>query len=200
MGSQPPTIDYYELFASLILRCTNLTLQRDQLDLELSKLRQLIVATYPLLPEDKQRLFQTEVEAMDEENGLGLMEAVKLVFSAHKGQWLTVSTVRDYLEGIGFDFRSYRANPLASIATTLKRLVPSVLETTNTGSGAVYRRKLTLGDSIAGWTDDASQPAMPLTPGEAKRRMEEHLHKIGIDQRPNSAYESGMRGTERPKK
>ncbi len=52
--------------------------------MELAKLRHLIIATFPLIPEDKQKMFQREIDGMDEESGLGLLEAIKLVFSMRK--------------------------------------------------------------------------------------------------------------------
>src|ERR1700741_5174732 len=108
METQKP-IDYYKMFGDLIMRCSDLDQQRDRLEVEIAKLRKLIIATFPLIPESKQKLYQSEIDAMDE--GLGLLEAIKLVFSMHKGEWLTVSKVRDYLEEMGFDFRHYRTNP-----------------------------------------------------------------------------------------
>lgn len=134
MDTQQP-IDYYKMFGALIQRCSHLTHQRDELEMELAKLRHLIIATFPLIPEDKQKMFQREIDGMDEESGLGLLEAIKLVFSMHKEEWLTVSKVREYLEEMGFGFSHYRANPLASIGTTLKRMVPTNLESMNSGSG-----------------------------------------------------------------
>jgi hypothetical protein len=146
MDTQTP-IDYYQLFCTLVDRWAELTQKRDQIDVEVSKVRQLIVATFSLLPQEKQRVFQAEIDAIDEP--AGLMDAIKLVFAGHKGEWLTVSNVRDYLLEMGFDFGHYRANPLASIGTTLKRMAATQLETTTSGSGSVYRRRKTLGDRVA---------------------------------------------------
>jgi hypothetical protein len=146
MDTQQP-IDYYKIFSTLIKRSADLTRQRDAIDAEITKVRQLIVVTFPLIPEEKQRLFRKEIDEM-EEQPTGLLDAIKLVFSAHKGEWLTVSQVRDYLLGMGFDFRHYRTNPLASIGTTLKRMVPTHLESMNSGSGTLYQRRKTIGDRM----------------------------------------------------
>jgi hypothetical protein len=151
MPIQTPT-DYFKMFSELVQRCNELTRQRDETDVEIAKIKQLIIATFPLIPEEKQKLFQTEIDAMDEQSA-GLLEAIKLVFSAHKGEWLTASKVHDYLLANRFDFRHYRANPLASITTTLKRMVPNLLDSMNSGSGILYKRRLTLGDRIAGYKD-----------------------------------------------
>src|SRR5215831_18974497 len=115
------------MFSDLVARHDDLTQQRSAIDLEIAKLKQLILATFPLLPEEKQNMFQAEIEMMEEDSG-GLQNAIKLVFRTHKGEWLTASQVRDYLTATGFDLTQYRANPLASITTTLRRMVGGKIE------------------------------------------------------------------------
>jgi hypothetical protein len=173
MDTQKP-IDYYEMFGSFLMRASDVAKKRDELETELAKLRQLLIATFPLLPEDKQKLFQAEIDAMDEESGLGLLDAIKLVFSAHKEEWLTVSRVRDYLEEIGFDFRRYRANPLASIGTTLKRMVPTHLESRDSPTGTLYHRRKTIGDRMA----EGYKPTVPPPPtGSDPIEEAQHIFK-----------------------
>jgi hypothetical protein len=148
MNEQKP-IDYDAMFADLLKRHNALIYQRNEIDIEISKLKQLILATAPLLPDHKQKMIQAEIEQMEEE-GAGLLEAIKLVFSSHKDEWLTASEVRDYLMGMGFDFRQYKTNPLASIATTLKRMVPTYLEAkTSAQTGANYKRRETAFERIS---------------------------------------------------
>jgi hypothetical protein len=105
---------------------------------------------FPLLPEGKQRkAYERVIEDIESESS-GLQDAVKLVFSAHSDEWLTASKVRDYLIEMGFDLRHYQANPLSSINTTLKRLVPNYLESGDmSGSGTVYRRRRGTGHKLA---------------------------------------------------
>ena len=147
MDSQK-SIDYYAMFSDLVKRHNELAQRRNDIDLEVAKLKQLILATFPLLPEEKQELFQSEIEQMEEQSA-GLLNAIKLVFSTHKGEWLTPSQVREYLSAMGFDLTQYRANPLASIATTLRRMVPGQLESKNSADGQVmYQRRLTLLDQL----------------------------------------------------
>jgi hypothetical protein len=51
---------------------------------------------------------------------------------------------------MGFNLTQYRANPLASIGTTLRRMVPSQLESKMLRDGqVVYQRRLTLIDQMA---------------------------------------------------
>ncbi len=59
-----------------------------------------------------------------------------------KGDWMTAVQVRDALFAAGFDFSSYTSNPLSSIHTTLKRMVPNELETETRAEGQVYRSKV----------------------------------------------------------
>ncbi len=63
--------------------------------------------------------------------------------------WLTPVEIRDALKRMGFPFENYKANPLASIHTTLKRMVPGELETKTLKDGQrVYRLK-----SAGEWTE-----------------------------------------------
>ena len=148
MDIQKP-IDYVQMFTELLRRRGELTKQRDAAEVELVKVEQLIGAIYRLLPEAKQKSYQ-ETMASIESDSIGLQDAIRLVFSGHKGEWLSGSDVRDYLIDMEFDFRHYQANPLAAIGTTLRRMVPSYLESSGTGTlgPTRYRRRTTLGERI----------------------------------------------------
>jgi hypothetical protein len=140
MALQMP-IDYWKMFTELMERRARLTRQRDEAEVELAKMKQLIVAVFALLSEDQQKANQQAIDDMEAESA-GLQDAIKLVFSTHAGEWLTASDVRDHLNDMGFDFRQYKANPLASIGTTLKRIADTgYVETTSGGSGTLYRRE-----------------------------------------------------------
>ncbi len=121
MDTQKP-IDYWTMFKDLMTRRGALVRQRDEADVELAKMKQLIVSVFALLPEDQHKANQQAIDDIEAESA-GLQDAIKLVFSTHAGVWMTVSDVRDHLNLMGFDFRQYKANLLASIGTTLKRLV-----------------------------------------------------------------------------
>jgi hypothetical protein len=136
-------IDYLQFFQELLSRRGELTQQRDQIEVEIVKVTQLIGVIYPLLPRQKQKSYEETMEAIKADSG-GLQEGIKLVFSLHKGEPLTPTNVRDHLQLMGFDFRHYEANPLSSITTTLKRMVPKYLETAETSSGTIYVRRDTL--------------------------------------------------------
>ncbi len=80
----------------------------------------------------------------------------------HKEEWLTVSKVREYLEEMGFGFSHYRANS-AGIHRhhTLKRMVPTNLESMNSGSGTLQAPKDKIGDRIA----EGYKSTLPAPPG-----------------------------------
>jgi hypothetical protein len=61
-----------------------------------------------------------------------------------KRDWMSPVQVREALLAAGFDFSNYTSNPLSSIHTTLKRLVPEELETETRPDGQVYRWKTVL--------------------------------------------------------
>jgi len=143
-----PTIDYKKLFTELITRLGELTRQRDAIEVEIAKLKPLIFSTFKLLPEEFQKIYWKEIAEMEDESA-GLQEAIKLVFSMNKGIWLTPFAVRDSLIAMGFEFKEYRANPLASIATTLKRMVPGHLQSRVGVNGPSYLRRLTFLDEAA---------------------------------------------------
>lgn len=136
------------MFRNLVSRLAALKSERDKIDTEIAKLTQLVIATFAMLPANRQETFQKEMDELQGENP-GLSEAIKRVFSAHKGEPLTTVQVRDYLAQSGFDFRQYTANPLASITTTLKRMAPGYLTVGALESGqATYTRPLTLLDKM----------------------------------------------------
>jgi hypothetical protein len=167
------TINYYDLFARYVARIADLTRSRDEIDREITKLRELMLATFPLLPTEKQRLFQKEIDEIEEQSG-SLIAAIKLVFSHHKGEWLTPPQVRDHLNEMGFDLTKYRANPLASIGTTLKRLpaADTRIETKVLDNGqTAYQRRITLLDQIGleykqGLNSPSVKAALALDPNK----------------------------------
>lgn len=144
------TINYYDLFSKYAARITDLTRRRDEIDREVTKLRELMLATFPLLPAEKQDVLQKEIDEIEAQSG-SLIAAIKLVFSQHKGEWMTPPQVRDYLNEMGFDLTKYRANPLASIGTTLKRLpdADTRIETKALENGQIaYQRRIGLLDQL----------------------------------------------------
>ena len=141
MDIQKP-IDYWVMFKDLMERRAAMIRQRDEAEVELAKMKQLIVSVFALLGEDQQKANQQAIEDMEAESH-GLQDAIKLVFSTNRGEWLSVSGVRDQLTETGFDIRRYKANPLASINTTLKRLTDTgyIESKASASSGTLYMRR-----------------------------------------------------------
>jgi hypothetical protein len=65
---------------------------------------------------------------------------IRRAFSAGQ-DWLTPTEIRDYLKNIGFNFERSKANPLASIHTTLRRMVPHEVESKTLEGQKIYRLK-----------------------------------------------------------
>jgi hypothetical protein len=79
--------------------------------------------------------------------GVAGREATSAAGSA-KDAWFTPVEIRDALKRMGFPFENYKANPLASIHTTLKRMVPAEMEVKTLKDGQkAYRLK-----SAGEWT------------------------------------------------
>jgi hypothetical protein len=78
-----------------------------------------------------------------------LTEAVRDTLYQSPKQWFTVAECRDRLQASGFDFSGYASNPLASISTTLARLVPKDAEKRQFDAVTVYRAKNTKSAMLA---------------------------------------------------
>jgi hypothetical protein len=117
--------DYLGMLESSIKKLDALHEQREQLDLEIGKLQQWIQATINLLPDEATQKFKARLAEMERESEIasgGLSDAIRSTLQFNYPEWLTVANVRDSLIARGFDFSSYKSNPLAAISTTLRRL------------------------------------------------------------------------------
>lgn len=135
------TIDYFQLLRSLVEERESWIQKRDDADRELSRLAELIRSTIKMLPEEQRSKCDCEIllERLDNRPP-GLTTAIRSAFTAGR-EWLTPTEVRDYLKNIGFNFESYKANPLASIHTTLRRMVPHEMECKLEDGRKLYRLK-----------------------------------------------------------
>jgi hypothetical protein len=119
--------------------------QRDAIDAEALKLEQLVIATANMLRDEPKTLVLRRlaiVNALTQLREGGLTDAIRVILQAARGEWLTVTTVRDRLESAGFDFSTYTTNPLASISTTLRRMKAEDVDTKTTNEGVTaYRWK-----------------------------------------------------------
>lgn len=159
-------LGYMQMLLDLMEERQKWTMKRDESIREISRLSELIRATMNMTPPEQLARYEGIFERI-EQRPAGLSTAVRACFaaSADPGKlaglarrragkalspetastaslWLTPVEIRDRLRSIGFPFENYKANPLASIHTTLKRMVPGEMEVNTLKSGEkVYRLK-----------------------------------------------------------
>jgi predicted nucleic acid-binding Zn-ribbon protein len=117
--------DYRTAFENALLKLAELSRQKQELEISISKMTQYMQATLEMLSnEDRDKyisMFKEVVQSLQHRQA-GLTQAIRDIFQAQKDTWITVSQVRDRLAASGFDFSEYTANPLASISTTMRRM------------------------------------------------------------------------------
>jgi hypothetical protein len=142
-------INYMQMLLDLMEERQKWLNQRDESIREISRLSELVRATMNMIPAEQIARYEPMFERL-ENRPAGLSMAIRACFTAGAAglagsagkEWLTPVEVRDALKRMGFPFENYKANPLASIHTTLKRMVPSELETKTLKDGQkVYRLK-----------------------------------------------------------
>jgi hypothetical protein len=107
-------MDFKPEFKKAVSILMDMLKEREELEVKIAKQRRTVTAL--------SELAQVPVDAP---LGLGgLTQACRTALRALSGKWVTVTDVQAQLETIGFDTAKYEA-VLASIATTLRRLVQS---------------------------------------------------------------------------
>lgn len=135
------TPDYWEMLHELARERDRWKEKRDEAERELARLVPLIRATVNMLPKEQRSRGELLVDKI-ENRPLGLTAAIRLSLTDAGKEWMTVAEVRDYLKEINFSFEGYKSNPLASINTILKRLVPDEAQVkTLPGGRKAYRIK-----------------------------------------------------------
>lgn len=132
-------IDYLQMLRQLVRERESWVRQRDDAMRELSRLSELIRSTIKMLPDEQRSRCDALLERIDNRPA-GLTTAIRLVFTAGH-QWLSPVEIREQLKSNGFNFEAYRANPLASIHATLKRMVPEEMECRRVEGKKIYRLK-----------------------------------------------------------
>lgn len=135
----PMSIDYAQMLKQLAEEQEAWIRKRDEAMRELSRLSELIRSTINMLTPEQKSKCDALLERIDRRPA-GLTTTIRLCFTAGK-EWLTPVEIRDMLRSLGFNFESYKANPLASIHTTLKRMVPHEVECKAVSGQKVYRLK-----------------------------------------------------------
>jgi hypothetical protein len=166
--TQIMAIGYMQMLLDLMDERQKWVGKRDESVREISRLSELIRATMNMVPPEQLARYEDIFERI-EQRPIGLSVAIRACFAvaaapgklvelarrmAQTGApqsanaaspeklWLTPVEIRDRLKSIGFPFENYKANPLASIHTTLKRMVPGEMEVkTLKGEQKLYRLK-----------------------------------------------------------
>jgi hypothetical protein len=149
-------IDYLQMLLDLMEERQKWLNQRDEAIREITRLSELIRATRNMVPPEQLARYEPTFERI-EQRPVGLSLAIRACFTAgaaglagYAGQeapvkikeWFTPIEIRDALKRMGFPFDNYKANPLASIHTTLKRMVPAEVDVKTQADGQkVYRLK-----------------------------------------------------------
>jgi hypothetical protein len=137
--------DYKTILDDAFTKLGLAVMQRNNIEIEIVKLKQFIHATMNMLSLEDRVKFRKRAEELlrqEETNSSSLVAAIRqLLQGMPVNKWLTVSEVRDRLIGNGFDFRGYTSEPLASVSTTLKRIKPEEVETKLIEGVTAYRWK-----------------------------------------------------------
>jgi hypothetical protein len=161
-------LDYMQMLLDLMEERQKWASKRDEAIREVSRLSELIRVTMNMIPPEQLARYEEIFERI-EQRPLGLSVAIRACFAAAAAPtklvevakriaqggkpesadavspeklWLTPVEIRDRLKNMGFPFENYKANPLASIHTTLKRMVPGEMDVkTLKGRQKVYRLK-----------------------------------------------------------
>jgi hypothetical protein len=155
-------IDYVHLLRELMKERETWARKRDDADREFSRLSELIRSTVKMLsPDQRSQCVGDLLEHFDHVYSPGLTNLVRGAFGSGK-EWLSPTQIRDYLNSIGFNFEKYKANPMASIHTTLRRMVPNEVECKTLDGRKLYRLKTvehwgaSMLEEVRGWLDQNS--------------------------------------------
>jgi hypothetical protein len=139
---------YEEIIGGSLQRFRDLYRQREEIDIELVKLRQFLYATLNMVPDEAQEKWRREIDAAVEKataSAASLADSIRKILADKPMYIFTVYGIRQALMEAGFDFSSYKSNPLSSISTTLRRMVETgeleSKEDSNGVSGFVVSKK-----------------------------------------------------------
>jgi hypothetical protein len=171
------TINYMQMLLDLMEERQKWIEKRDESIREISRLSELVRATMNMIPAEQIARYEPIFERI-EKRPAGLSTAIRACYTgatgfaaalrgkaekdqretpdvgpqnagAERKEWFTPVEIRDALKRMGFPFEDYKANPLASIHTTLKRMVPAEMEVKTLKDGQkAYRLK-----SAGEWKD-----------------------------------------------
>jgi len=118
--------DYEQLIRDSLQRFRDLYANREEIDVELVKLRQFMYATLNMVSDTEREQLEQEInEAVRKASAsaTSLADSIRKVFQEQAYSGFTLGAIRNALMETGFDFSAYKSNPLSSISTTLRRMV-----------------------------------------------------------------------------
>jgi len=137
-------MDYLQLLNDLVREHERCLQRRLEADRDLRRLETLIRSTVRLLSPEHQSRGEHILDRL-ENRPVGLTAMIRLSLS--DGNWYTPREIRDALVAGGW-FAAYKSDPLPSVHTTLKRMMPNTIESkADPVKGRVYR--LRRGEALA---------------------------------------------------
>jgi hypothetical protein len=136
--------EYAAILRNSLWKLRALIQQREETELEISKIRQFMRATLNMLPDNERQKLEWALNMIDTKDVMvraGLANAIRDVLGQFPKKWFTAAQVRDALQRSGFNFGGYTSNPLSSVSTTLRRFKSPDIEKTEIDGVAAYRRK-----------------------------------------------------------
>ncbi len=118
--------EYEQLLRNSLQRFRDLFEKREEIDVELVKLRQFMYATLNMVPDDERPRWETAIDDAVRKataSTASLADSIRRVFEDNPAYIFTLGGIKEKLLEAGFDFSSYKSNPLSSISTTLRRMV-----------------------------------------------------------------------------
>jgi hypothetical protein len=137
--------DYKAILDDALTKLGLANQRRDAAEVEIAKQKQFILATMNMLSDEERQSFRERLMKAIQRNdvrSLGLTEAIRKILETSGRKWRTVAEVRTLLSESGFDFSEYTASELASVSTTLRRMVPNEAEMTTVEGVTAYRLKV----------------------------------------------------------
>lgn len=129
-------MNYLQLLTDLVREHERCLERRLEADRELGRLATLIRSTIRMLPPEHQSRGEHILDRL-ENRPVGLTAMIRLSLS--DGNWHTPREIRDALVAGGW-FAAYKSDPLPSVHTTLKRMMPETVESkSDPVQGRVYR-------------------------------------------------------------
>lgn len=135
------SIDFLQMLRQLLVERESWNGKHEEAKRQMLRLDALILAMEKMLPPE-QRTQGKLLLVQLEHRPPGLSMGIRLCLSDPRHGWLTPVDIRNYLFEIRFGLENYTSNPLTSIHTTLKRMVPEEVEVKELPSGGkAYRLK-----------------------------------------------------------